>query len=176
MATLPQRWGEQERKGKTMIQNIFYQEKGLVNKDLDLQRLLDSHVADSFFKFVRIGNPTSNVSHEDIYRMLAPTTFSNSIFVNSKNLEYAETVSLRDVARDIERLHKQEEILTPLGLHLSWGVSKDALEHFKDGFEKACELCEFLVQLRVYRIGDKSYYFITRESIVNVDHNLGQLG
>lgn len=159
-----------------MIQNIFYQEKGLVNKDLDLQRLLDSHVADSFFKFVWIGNPTSHVSHEDICRMRAPTTFSNSISVNSKNLEYAETVSLRDVARDIERLYKQEELVMPLGLHLDWGVNKDALEHFKDGFEKACELCEFLVQLRVYRIGDKSYYFITRESIVNVDHNLGQLG
>ena len=159
-----------------MIQNIFYQEKGLVNKDLDLQRLLDSCAAESFFRFVWIGKPTTNTSHEDISRMRSPTMFSKAISVNSKNLEYAETISLRDIAKDIERLHKQEELVAPLGMHLNWGVGKDTFGYFKDGFEKACDMCEFLVQLRVYRIGDKSYYFITRESIVNADPNLGQLG
>ena len=159
-----------------MIQDIFYQEKGLVNKDLDLQRLLESHVGDSFFKFVWIGKHPTQTTSADISRMRTPTMFSKHISVNSKNLEYAETVSLRDVAKDIERLHKQEELDTPLGSHLNWGVDKDALNSFKEGFEKACDMCEFLIQLRVYRIGDKSYYFITRESIVNVDRNLGQLG
>lgn len=159
-----------------MIQNIFYQEKGLVNKDLDLQRLLDSHAGESFFKFVWIGNPSTHTSNADISRMRSPTMFSKCISVNSKNLEYAETISLRDVAKDIERLHKQEDLETPLGSHLNWGVDKDTLAQFKEGFEKACDMCEFLIQLRVYRIGDKLYYFITRESIINVDRNLGQLG
>lgn len=158
-----------------MIQNIFYQEKGLVNKDLDLQRLLESCAADSFFKFVRLGKPETIRDHEDISRMRNPSFFSKMISVNSKNLEYAEMVSLRDIAKEIQRLHRQEDLTMPVGGHLDW-ADKKTLELFKDGFEKVCDMCEFLVQLRVYRIGDKSYYFITRESIVNVDPNLGQLG
>lgn len=158
-----------------MIQDIFYQEKGLVNKDLDLKRLLESHVADSFFKFVRLGKSDTIRDHEDIHRMRNPVAFSNTISVNSKNLEYAETVSLRDIAKEIQRLHRQEELTMPVGGHLDW-ADKKTLEQFKDGFEKVCDMCELFVQLRVYRIGDKSYYFITRESIVNVDPNLGQLG
>lgn len=158
-----------------MIQDMLYQEKGLVNKDLDLQRLLDSHVAESFFKFVRLGKPSSPVSHEDVGRMRVPSGYSNVITVNSKNLEYAETVSLRDIAKDIERLHNQEDLVMPLGLHLNWGVDKETLSHFRNGFNRTCDLCEFLIHLRVYRIGDKSYYFITRESIVNADPNMGQV-
>ena len=158
-----------------MIQNIFYQDKGLVNKDLDLQRLLESHASDSFFAFVKIGDQSINTSKADIATMRSPTMFSKLVSVNSKNLEYAEMISLRDIAQDIERLHNKEEINTPLGSHLTWGVDKDTLEQFKEGV-KACDLAEFLIQLRVYRIGDKSYYFITCESIINVDRNIGQLG
>lgn len=159
-----------------MIQDIFYQEKGLVNKDLDLQRLLESHVGDSFYKFVRLGDPDTPRDIEDIHRMRSPVVFSNVISVNSKNLEYAETVSLRNIAKEIERLHNQEDLTMPVGSYLNWGVDKKKLEQFKEGIEKVCDMCELLVHLRVYRIGDKSYYFISRESIVNVDHNLGQLG
>lgn len=158
-----------------MIQDILYQEKGVVHKDLDLQRLLDSHAAESFYKFVRLGKPSTHASHEDIIRMRSPSAFSNIISVNSKNLEYAEIVSLRDIAKDIKRLHNQEDLVMPVGLHLNWGVDKETLGYFMDGIEKACDMRELLIHLRVYRIGDKSYYFITRESIVNVDPNLGQL-
>lgn len=155
--------------------NINYCDKGLVHKNLDLEKLLASAIADAYHEFCTVGDgcsimPTPKERNERMKeltnKLKYPNIYSKTICVNSKNLEYSENVFLRGHINDLEK-NLSDGVYRGHGLEQYQFVQKETLESFKKGFFDVCGMADFAIVLQVYRIGDKSYYVINRQAFRN---------
>lgn len=169
--TTPAMGRTKKNKEKKMQLNINYHDKGLVHKNLDLEKLLASAIGDVYYEFCTLGKEYTICLPEDRAermkeiknKLLYPNIYSKTICVNSKNLEYSENVFLRDYINDVEK-DLSDGVYRGHGVEQYQFVQKETLESFKKGFFEICGMVDFVVTLQVYRVGDKSYYIISRQA------------
>lgn len=151
--------------------NINYHDKGLVYKNLDLEKLLASAIADVYHEFCTVGDGCAIMAtqkerdermKELTNKLKYPNIFSKTVCVNSKNLEYSESVFLKGYINDIEK-DLSDGVYRGHGVEQYQFVQPETLEAFKKGFFDVCGMVDFAITLQVYRIGDKSYYVISRQ-------------
>lgn len=152
--------------------NINYHDKGLVHKSLDLEKLLASAIADVYYEFCTVGEGCAIMAtkkereermKELTNRLKYPNHHSKTVCVNSKNLEYSEQVFLRSYIDDVEK-DLSDGVYRGHGVEQYQFVQKETLESFKKGFFEVCNMVDFAIVLQVYRVGDKSYYVISRQA------------
>lgn len=151
--------------------NINYHDKGLVHKNLDLEKLLASAIGDVYYEFCTLGEGGTLYPPEERAerikeiknKLLYPNIYCKTICVNSKNLEYSENVFLRDYINSIEK-DLSDGVYRGHGVEQYQFVQKETLESFKKGCFEICEMVDFVITLQVYRVGDKSYYVISRQA------------
>lgn len=169
--TTPEMGRTKKNKEKKMQLNINYHDKGLIHKNLDLEKLLASAIGDVYYEFCTLGEGCTLYPPEERAermkelknKLLYPNIYSKTICVNSKNLEYSENVFLRDYINAAEK-DLSDGVYHAHGVEQYQFVQKETLESFKKGCYEICEMLDFAVVLQVYRIGDKSYYIISRQA------------
>lgn len=158
--------------------NINYCDKGLVHKNLDLEKLLASAIADAYHEFCTVGDgcafmPAGKERDERMKeltnKLKYPNIYSKTVCVNSKNLEYSEKVFLRGYINDLEK-DLSDGVYRGHGVEQYQFVQKETLESFRKGFFDICGMVDFAIVLQVYRIGDKSYYVIGRQAYRNEEN------
>ena len=92
--------------------NINYHDKGLVQKNLDLEKLLAAALSDAYCEFCTVGEGCAIMStpkerdermKELTNKLKYPNIYSKTVCVNSKNLEYSESVFLSTHVKDLEK-------------------------------------------------------------------------
>lgn len=158
--------------------NINYHDKGLVHKSLDLEKLLASAIADAYHEFCTVGDGCAIMAtqkerdermKELTNKLKYPNIYSKTVCVNSKNLEYSEHVFLRSYIDDVEK-DLSDGVYRGHGVEQYQFVQPETLKAFKKGFFEVCEMVDFTIVLQVYRVGDKSYYVISRQSYRNEEN------
>lgn len=152
--------------------NINYHDKGLVHKNIDLEKLLASAIGDVYYEFCTVGGGCAIMAtqkerdermKELTNKLKYPNIYSKTVCVNSKNLEYSEQVFLRSYIENIEK-DLSDGVYHGHGIEQYQFVQPESLEAFKKGFFEVCGMIDFTILLQVYRVGDKSYYVIGRQA------------
>ena len=158
--------------------NINYCDKGLVHKSLDLEKLLASAISDAYYEFCTVGDgcimtPVGKERDERMKeltnKLKYPNIYSKTICVNSKNLEYSENVFLRGHIDNLEK-DLSDGVYRGHGLEQYQFVQPETIDSFKKGFFDVCSMVDFSITLQVYRVGDKSYYVISRQAFRNEEN------
>lgn len=157
--------------------NINYHDKGLVHKSLDLEKLLASAIGDVYHEFCTVGDGCAIMGtqkerdermKELTSKLKYPNIYSKTVCVNSKNLEYSEHIFLRSYIDDVEK-DLSDGVYRGHGVEQYQFVQPETLKAFKKGFFDICGMVDFSIVLQVYRIGDKSYYVISRQAFREED-------